>query len=343
MEAGSPSTAPGVPLRTLLVRRGALPAGEVVTLVVPLARTLAALHAAGASHGAVDVDHVRVAADGRAFLTGGRGGGSDRADVAALGRMAMAALGGGGDDALVAVLRTSRSAAQLAAGLLDACAPQPLSLPVTPPPVTPPARQDAPDAQPSTARARTAVIGVAAIALSVAVGVATARPAPAARTVTATPRTDAVAAPVHPQLAAQRPVAQQRQWRTVVAALERRRADAFATGNVSRLRQVYAAGSRGMHDDVARLRATVPPGGQARGLAARVLSVRLRWGNGRRASLVVVDAWTSYDVVVAGRVIARGRASRPHPLLFRLRRTAAGWRVTAVRRAPSSAVRSTDR
>jgi hypothetical protein len=320
-----------MPLRTLLARRGGLSPGEVVTLVVPLARRLAALHAAGAAHGAVDIAHVVVASDGRAFLTVGSGDGSERDDVAALVRLATEALGPSRDDSLLGVLRASGTATHLAAALLDVCAPEPLALSADMP------VSGAVDAPHSTGQVRTVVLGIAAITLAVAVGVATAGPSPAGRHVTARPAPAAVSRP-SPSAAATPP-----RWRAVVSALERRRASAFATGDPSRLRRVYVAGSSALRADVAKLRAALPRGGVARGLSARVLRVTVSSSSSRRASLVVTDAWTSYDVVVGGRVVGNGRRSRAHPLVVMLRRTGVGWRVSAVRPVRSSAARSIGR
>jgi hypothetical protein len=61
--------APGGSLAALLGRRGRLRAGEVVTVVVPLATTLAQVHAAGLVHGAVTPGNVLFAADGRPLLS----------------------------------------------------------------------------------------------------------------------------------------------------------------------------------------------------------------------------------------------------------------------------------
>ncbi|MBD7997381.1 MULTISPECIES: hypothetical protein [Oerskovia] len=59
---------PGGGLRLLLACRGPLEAGEAVTLLVPLAQALAALHASGLSYGGVAETDVLVDAEGRAVL-----------------------------------------------------------------------------------------------------------------------------------------------------------------------------------------------------------------------------------------------------------------------------------
>ncbi|NMR21316.1 protein kinase domain-containing protein [Cellulomonas fimi] len=59
---------PGTTLAALLAVRGALSSGEVVTLVVPVAQALAALHAVGLAHGDVSPANVVLTPDGRPVL-----------------------------------------------------------------------------------------------------------------------------------------------------------------------------------------------------------------------------------------------------------------------------------
>lgn len=60
--------APGGSVEALLRARGALPVGEAVTLLVPVARALAHLHQAGAWHGDVSASNVLFKADGAPVL-----------------------------------------------------------------------------------------------------------------------------------------------------------------------------------------------------------------------------------------------------------------------------------
>lgn len=57
-------------LADLLRRRGAIEAGEAVTILVPVARALARMHAAGVAHGALSPADVHFRADGAPVLTG---------------------------------------------------------------------------------------------------------------------------------------------------------------------------------------------------------------------------------------------------------------------------------
>jgi hypothetical protein len=151
----------GADLRTVAAGRGPWTPGEVVTVVVPLAEALAALHRAGLSHGDVAPGNVMLA-DGRPVLVdvvcadgprerGTPGfaaperpdGATAAGDVYALGRLGLHLLQEGGaadaDDAAArlreCLARTGTrpherpTAAELAADVYACCAPEPIRLP----------------------------------------------------------------------------------------------------------------------------------------------------------------------------------------------------------------------
>ena len=148
----------GPDLATVLRARGPWRPGEVVTLVVPLAQALAALHAAGLAHGDVSPGNVVLESDGRPVLVdlvcGARHGelgtpglaAPERArgahsagDVHALGRLGLALLGAAepAGSRLRAVLEAAAhpepsarpDAAALAEAVYAAGVPEPVRLP----------------------------------------------------------------------------------------------------------------------------------------------------------------------------------------------------------------------
>lgn len=155
----------GPDLATVARARGPWRPGEVVTLVVPLAQALAALHDAGVAHGDVSPGNVVLERDGRPVLVdlvcGARPaevgtpglaaperprGAEPAGDVHALGRLGLALLGDPSDDArrrepgrasVRAVLEAACSAdpaarpgaAELAERVYAACAAEPVGLP----------------------------------------------------------------------------------------------------------------------------------------------------------------------------------------------------------------------
>ena len=58
----------GAPLRSMVHTRGQLRPGEVVTILTPICQAVAALHAAGGSHGDISAGNIMLTADGRPLL-----------------------------------------------------------------------------------------------------------------------------------------------------------------------------------------------------------------------------------------------------------------------------------
>lgn len=146
----------GPTVGAVLAVRRALRAGEVVTLVVPLAGALRSLHEHGLVHADVAPENVVLAPGGRPVLVdlasivlpaGGTRGfadtrtvGTPRGDVRALARLGVAALGDGGareeagEDAalrtvLEATLRDETGPSELASGCYDAVRAEPVEVP----------------------------------------------------------------------------------------------------------------------------------------------------------------------------------------------------------------------
>lgn len=159
------------PLPELLANRPAPLAGQLVTLGVPWAQALAALHEAGLTVGSADVADLWIAPDGRPVLLprGVRPGDADAraADVAAVARCLRGVAPGSMPGALALVLLRAAdddpavrpAAAAFASSLLAAAVPVPLGpLPRLPSDVAEPAPAD--DAPPSdeTAAERAGVV-----------------------------------------------------------------------------------------------------------------------------------------------------------------------------------------
>jgi hypothetical protein len=110
-------------------------------------------------------------------------------------------------------------------------------------------------------------------------------------------------------------------WRSVLAALDARRASAFADVSPGLLATVYAAGSPALPRDRARLAGLAAAGLHVDKLRIRPRSVRVVIGSSTRAVLDVVDALDSYDMRTARGALVEARPGRG----------AAAWRVTLVR------------
>ena len=320
----SAAAAGGMSLAALVAGRGSLEAGEVVTLVAPLAETLARLHARGLELTEVRAETVWVAADGRPVLlpVGPRGVGGGGADVRALATLALEILdrssrAGRLTAALEAAAGGRLDAASLAVAVLRAEQAMPITTaaPTAPSPRSPIARV-------------AAVVGAVVLAGIVLGGLwgrhdgaAVLAAPPSLPTLPTSAAPTAGAAPtVTPS------------WRAVVATLERTRAAAFATGNPPSLSAVYADGSPTGSADRRLLERLAQHGQRAAGLRAYVERVVVVTRAEARVTLSVTDALTAYDVVARdGHVVRRGSGRPSRTWRMSLQRTANGWRIWSVR------------
>jgi hypothetical protein len=298
-----PMVADPLRLSDVLARRRVLAPAEVVTLVVPLALDLAELHETGRVHGAVSADAVGFRADGRPVLRPARepdaaAGPAD--DVFALAVLGYAALDGQPAARLVEALRAGltddpreRCAARELAELVLAAGPAaPLRLPYRHDhrEMT---RQEPGDSTSSRWRAAAVVVALAVIAW---------------------PR-----APLTPS------------WAAVVARLDEARALAIGDRNIAELHAVYADGSEPLVRDATLIAELVRRGLTVRGRLAELSAPRVLAVHAGGATLSVLERPAVYTLIDRrGRVVVRVRGTNARRIVVRLRRTAAGWRVTSV-------------
>ena len=325
---------PGGPsLAHLRTSRGTLRAGEIVTLIAPLATTIATLHSRGLELGDVVPATVWLTAEGRPLLLPAIV--RDRSDAggADLGRLARLALdlldpGSLGADELSSVLRAAVDgeidAVGLGPALLRSVRAQPIELVR---PVGPQARQR------RRGRLRlqpvALVVGVAAVA--VGLGGLWGRHDGSA----------VLAAP--PRVATDgSPSARVPPWLAVMTELEQARARAYAVGDTEALDNVYAPGSPTRKADRALLGRMVRHREHAAGLQAFVESVDVLTATDTSATLRISDALTAYDVVTTdGQVVRHGQGRPSTTWLVELQKTTAGWRISSISRAPIHATAST--
>jgi serine/threonine protein kinase len=128
-------------------------------------------------------------------------------------------------------------------------------------------------------------------------------------------------------------------WRAVLQRLGATRARAFRRADPALLRRVYVPGVRPLDHDWATATRLREQGLRARGLRERVLIARLVGARpdpepaGARVQLMLVDSLSAYRIVDrrTGRLVALGAARPREVLRVSLTRTAAGWRIGAVR------------
>jgi serine/threonine protein kinase len=120
-------------------------------------------------------------------------------------------------------------------------------------------------------------------------------------------------------------------WTSVVAGLEERRAQAFATADPALLAEVYAPDAAGYRLDRSTIRSLRSRGLHARGFSATVERVRPAWATAGSARLRVTDRLSGYTLVDAsGRVAGHGAARSERAFTLLLVRGADGWRVERI-------------
>jgi serine/threonine protein kinase len=336
----------GVSLDRLLAEQGPLNEPAVITLAVPLAQALGAAHAEGVVHGRLTPSSVVVVDDGRPMLADTGVAGlldvDDRAtnpsdDVRDLALMCRAALAAGSTwSPLAAVLAAAMaddatrrpSASQLAAAIYatgPAAAIRPSSgsdesqsaaQSVVRLPTTRPRSHRRTVRRSRRVRRRWAVlcVSLAAAAAAALTGLAWAG-------VDASAPGSTLTAPVNPSSYDDHNVTPPTDhWRTVLVALDARRASAFAAARPGRLGPVDAAGSPAMRRDRASLGDLAARGLHVERLRWRPQSLRVASTSMQRVVLTVVDVLMPYELHNArGSLVA----TRPG-------RGATTWRVTLV-------------
>jgi hypothetical protein len=349
----------GGSLRSLLLRRGRLEPGEVVTAVAPLAEALGQAHAHGLVHGRVGASEVLLTAGGMPLLDGlglgslhsaedsldptGALGAS--ADVWALGALAHLLLAGEEPGttilaslapraplplvrAIEAALgfdpTTRPSAADLAASLLAACPAAPLEgVRAAAERPTAPRRLPTPRRVLTAAAMGVGVLGV--VGAGVAWGQRTTEHPTRIATASTAPVAQTVAAPTVAQTV---PV---KDWGAVLRTLDAARCDAFAQAEPALLVGVYAAGSPLLAADRAVLQGLAAQRRTAVGVAHEVRAVTPVRIGPDRAELRVAEVLGAYDVLDgAGRVVSAHPAGREVTHTVLLVSIAGGWRVSQV-------------
>jgi serine/threonine protein kinase len=120
-------------------------------------------------------------------------------------------------------------------------------------------------------------------------------------------------------------------WRSIVQALEARRAAAFTQARPALLHSVYVAGSADLRADLATAESMQRRGLRAQRFAARVRAVDLIARSAGEVHLRVVDALSAYTLVDVDGLAHGGGIARPaRTVNMALVKTAAGWRIRAV-------------
>jgi hypothetical protein len=313
---------PGGPsLAEVVARRGNLTAGEVVTLVVPLARTLAALRGRGVSVAGVDAACVWLSRAGRPVLLPILGGAPSDGDVVGLAALAAELLdrSSPGAAAVAAAVNAFAADGSDGEGLARALLRATPALPIAAVALHRPASRRR---LVRLGRARPVVAVVVVALVAVGLGGLWARHDGG----------DAVfAAPPLTHRTVPSPSATVPSWLSVMAALERARARAYASDDAAMLDDVYANGSRVGAADRRLLNRMAQRKQRAVGLRAYVQGAVVLAAGDERVTLRVTDALTAYDVIgPAGHVLRHGLGRPARDWLVTLVRTDAGWRIWSI-------------
>ena len=309
----------GEPLDLVLARRRALPAGQLVTLVVGLATTLTQVHERGLAHGRLDSSSVVLGDDGRLRLTDYVFGDADpSSDVAALVAMALGFVDSTTPAVLTAALESAVDARGLAESVLSSLPAESLlsghSVAVPTP--------AAPGSSAGVRMRAAAVFTVAVAVVATVIGVWWGRQDPA----------------VGAQLPARvsptpMPSAPTRSLGAVVEALERQRVHALAHADATELAEVEVAHTALWRRDSRTVLRLTNSHLHLQKLRVDVRRIDVLSTSPRRAVVRVIDAMSSYDVVDAnGDVVDHQPARPPLRTMLVLAHERGRWKILAVSR-----------
>jgi hypothetical protein len=322
--------ATGGGLDALVARRGGLTPGQVVTLVVPVAQTLAAAHDRGLVHGRISPRNVVLDHVGRPMLTDWllAGDREPAADVTALVAMALGWLADDAPETVLTALRSAVDARILADELASAVPAEPLlASPMT-------VAGDVLSGDPVTV-ARRGVVGVVivvgiSVAVAVGGGVLWGRGNSAAGGATLPPPISLSATPTPS------PTGMAPDWASVLRALERRRMNALAVGDRRLLAASELRGTTLWRHDARAVSWLTATGARLRGVRVHIMSVTVRSVQPGRVVVRVVDALSSYEVVDRrGALLVHHPARGPRAVFVLLTGRRGQWLLADVsRRSP---------
>jgi hypothetical protein len=310
-------------LDAVVARYEALSPGQVVTVVVGVADTLAKAHERELVHGRVSPGNIVFGADGRPLLTDYLWGGVGRAstDVTNLSALAGDVMSEPMPPTLLVALQSAVDARTLADAVRSALQAEPLTSPAAAPTV----EQDS-DERTVVRRGAVALVAVLVLAAAIA-GIAWGRHDNAAGS--------ELPSPAIPS--ASRTPERAESWLRVVQDLEQRRAHALLANSVAELSAVEVPGSALWRRDERTIRRLVAHREHLRGLTAHVRSAQVMSLTTSRVVVRVVDALSSYDVLDRhGHVVAHESARAPHDVVLGLERADQRWllRRAISRRSP---------